>query len=164
MNRTELEHILKQFHRDAYLWARQCCQFDDELAKDMLQQSYLKILEGNAKLKNPQKAKTWLFSIIRYTCIDELRKSGKTTSLDESYELVELEEHLDCTDYEGIIRKLPDMQKEVILAVFYHQMTISESAEILQISVGTARTHYERGKKKLKELILKSQLIEQNGK
>lgn len=164
MNRTELEHILKQFHRDAFLWARQCCHFDDELAKDMLQQSYLKILEGNAKLKNPQKTKTWLFSIIRYTCIDELRKSGKTTSLDESYEPVELEEQIDCTDYEGIIRKLPEMQKEVILAVFYHQMTISESAEILQISVGTARTHYERGKKKLKELILKSQLIEQNGK
>jgi RNA polymerase sigma-70 factor (ECF subfamily) len=43
-------------------------------------------------------------------------------------------------------------------------MTIAESAEILQISLGTARTHYERGKKKLKELILKSQILEYHGK
>ncbi|SHO63773.1 RNA polymerase sigma factor [Algoriphagus zhangzhouensis] len=164
MNRTELEHILKQLHRDAYIWARQCCQFDDELAKDMLQQSYLKILEGKAKLKDPKKAKTWLFSIIRYTIIDEYRKAGKVVPLEESYDPIDTIEEVDSTDYEGIIKKLPEMQREVIMAVFYHQMTIAESAEILQINVGTARTHYERGKKKLKELIQKSQLIEQNGK
>jgi RNA polymerase sigma-70 factor (ECF subfamily) len=56
------------------------------------------------------------------------------------------------------------MQQEVILMVFYHQMTIEQSAEVLQISLGTARTHYERGKKNLKKLILKAQSKAQNGK
>ncbi|WP_425637056.1 RNA polymerase sigma factor [Algoriphagus yeomjeoni] len=164
MNRNQLDHILKAHHRDAYLWARQCCSFEDEMAKDVLQQTYLKILEGQAKLKDASKAKTWLFSIIRYTAIDEHRKSGKIVSLADSYDPVEIHEEVDSTDYEGIIKRLPEMQREVILMVFYHQLTIAQSAEILQIGLGTARTHYDRGKKKLKELITKVQIQEEYGK
>jgi RNA polymerase sigma factor (sigma-70 family) len=164
MNRSQLDDILKAHHRDAYLWARQCCSFEDEMAKDVLQQSYLKILEGQAKLKDASKAKTWLFSIIRYTAIDELRKAGKVISLSDSYDPIEIQEEVDSTDYEGIIKHLPEMQREVILMVFYHQMTIAQSAEILQIGLGTARTHYDRGKKKLKELITKVQIQEEYGK
>lgn len=164
MNRSQLDHILKAHHRDAYLWARQCCSFEDELAKDVLQQSYLKILEGQAKLKDASKAKTWLFSIIRYTAIDELRKTSRVIPLLDSYDPAELTEEIDGTDYEAIIKLLPDMQREVILMVFYHQMTIAQSAEILQIGLGTARTHYDRGKKKLRELITKVQIQQEYGK
>lgn len=134
------------------------------MAKDVLQQTYLKILEGQAKLKDASKAKTWLFSIIRYTAIDELRKAGKVVSLSDSYDPIEVNEEVDATDYEAIIKHLPEMQREVILMVFYHQMTIAQSAEILQIGLGTARTHYDRGKKKLKELITKVQIQEEHGK
>ncbi|MFT7427123.1 MAG: RNA polymerase sigma factor (sigma-70 family), partial [Algoriphagus sp.] len=142
----------------------QCCGFDSELAKDVLQLTYLKILEGKAKLNDAAKAKTWLFSIIRYTAVDELRKGGKMLPLDEDYELIDIPAEIDYTDYDAIIKLLPSMQQQVILMVFYHQMTIEQSAEVLQIQLGTARTHYARGKKKLKELILKSQTEANHGK
>ena len=153
MKHSQLENILKQYHRDAYLWARQCCGFEDELAKDVLQQSYLKILEGKATLRYPKKVKPWLFSIIRFTAIDELRKNGKWVSLEENYDRLEEEELVQETDFQKLLMKLSPMQREVLLMVFYHEMTIAQAAEILQIGLGTARTHYERGKKKLKELI-----------
>jgi len=105
-----------------------------------------------------------LFSIIRYTAIDELRKAGKLIALDENQELIDLPEEVDYTDYDAIIKLLPSMQQQVILMVFYHQMTVEQSAEVLQIQLGTARTHYARGKKKLKELILKSQTEANHGK
>lgn len=164
MNRTQLDHILKLHHKDAYLWARQCCSFNDDLAKDVLQQVYLKILEGKAKLNDEEKAKTWIFSIIRYTAIDQLRKTGKFISIEDDAEIADMEEEVDLTDYKAIINLLPRMQQEVILMVFYHQMTIEQSAEVLQISLGTARTHYERGKKNLKKLILIAQTKAENGK
>jgi RNA polymerase sigma-70 factor (ECF subfamily) len=164
MNRNSLQQLLNSHHREAYIWARQCCGFDSELAKDVLQLTYLKILEGKAKLNDAAKAKTWLFSIIRYTAIDELRKAGKMQPLDDGYELIDLPEEIDYTDYNAMIKLLPSMQQQVILMVFYHQMTIEQSAEVLQIQLGTARTHYARGKKKLKELILKSQTEANHGK
>jgi RNA polymerase sigma-70 factor (ECF subfamily) len=164
MNRTQLDHLLKIHHRDAYLWARQCCSFNDDLAKDVLQQVYLKILEGKATLNDEEKAKTWIFSIIRYTAIDHLRKTGKFISIEDAEEIADIEEEVDLTDYKAIINLLPRMQQEVILMVFYHQMTIEQSAEVLEISLGTARTHYDRGKKNLKKLILIAQSKAENGK
>ena len=164
MNQTSLQQLLESHHREAYIWARQCCCFDSELAKDVLQLTYLKILEGKAKLNDAAKAKTWLFSIIRYTAVDELRKGGNMLPLAEDHELIDLPEEVDYTDYDAIIKLLPVMQQQVILMVFYQQMTIEQSAEVLQIQLGTARTHYARGKKKLKELILKSQTEANHGK
>ena len=35
--------------------------------------------------------------------------------------------------------------------VFYHEHSISEAAEIMGVSLGTARTHYERGKEGLRK-------------
>ncbi len=121
-------------------------------------------MEGKAKLSDPSKAKTWLFSVIRYTAVDELRKPEKMLPLAEGHELIDMPVEIDYTDYDAIIKLLPSMQQQVILMVFYHQMTIEQSAEVLQIQLGTARTHYARGKKKLKELILKSQTEASHGK
>ncbi|MBY5952030.1 RNA polymerase sigma factor [Algoriphagus marincola] len=165
MNHSELEKILKNHHREAYLWARQCCGFEDELAKDVLQICYLKILEGKAKLHQVEKVKSWLFSVIRFTAIDELRKKGNWVALQENYDLEdEPPEKEDEFDYQKLLMQLSPMQREVMLMVFYHHLTIAESAEVLQISIGSARTHYDRGKKKLKELIENSQILEHDGK
>lgn len=158
MNQSALENILKKHHRDAYLWARQCCSFDDDLAKDTLQNVYLKILEGKAKFKEKSSVKTWLFAVIRYTAIDQKNADRNTQPLEVIPEIEDLplstEEEV---NYKQLIQLLSPMQQEVILMVFYHEMTLEQSAEVLQLSIGTVRTHYDRGKKRLKQLILKTQ-------
>ncbi|MHA7129854.1 RNA polymerase sigma factor [Algoriphagus namhaensis] len=159
MTSSALEHILQKHHRDAYLWARQCCSFDDDQAKDVLQAVYLKILEGKAKYNEKSSAKTWLFSVIRYTAIDQFKKEKHLEPLELGLEIpdwteINTEEPM---NYEGLIQQLSPMQAQVLLMVFYHQLTLEESAEVLQISIGTARTHYDRGKKRLKQMILKTQ-------
>jgi RNA polymerase sigma-70 factor (ECF subfamily) len=155
MNQSQLETLLRQHHREAYLWARQCCGFDEELAKDVIQMVFLKILEEKAKLREDRNPKTWLFSIIRFTAIDELRKAGKWESLEKETEGAWEEDESDEVNYEALVRRLPKMQQEVLLMVFYHGMTLEQSAEVLQLHIGTIRTHYDRGKKRLKELIEK---------
>jgi RNA polymerase sigma-70 factor (ECF subfamily) len=45
---------------------------------------------------------------------------------------------------------LATRQREVLELVFGHDMTIEEAARILGISLGSARVHYERGKRRLR--------------
>ena len=55
---------------------------------------------------------------------------------------------------EALIRGLESLsrrQREVLQLVFYHDMTIEEAAHVMKVSLGSARTHYERGKKSLAE-------------
>jgi RNA polymerase sigma-70 factor (ECF subfamily) len=41
----------------------------------------------------------------------------------------------------------------VLHLVFYQDLSISEAAVIMGVSLGSARTHYERGKARLRELL-----------
>ncbi len=159
MTSSALEHILQQHHEDAFLWARQCCSFDEDQAKDVLQLVYLKILEGRARFNEKSSPKTWLFSVIRYTAIDQFKKGMAMESIDDHHGLAQVETGIDepRENYEQLIKQLSPMQGQILLMVFYHHMTLEDCAQVLQVSIGTARTHYDRGKKRLKQMILKTQ-------
>ena len=51
------------------------------------------------------------------------------------------------------LMQLPVRQREVLHLVFYAELTLESTAEILAISLGSARTHYHRGKERLAELL-----------
>ncbi len=156
-----LEQIYQKHHRNAYLWARQCCRFDDELARDVLQQVYLKILEGKAKLKDNSNEKAWLFSVVRNTAVDALKNRLIHLSVEMVPDQEDQYREPDLNDYEAIIARLPKMQKEVILMVFYHGMTLEESARVLDLHIGTVRTHYDRGKKRVRQLIEQQNTVDE---
>ncbi|MFD2034255.1 RNA polymerase sigma factor [Belliella marina] len=160
MKQQLLDQIIKELHHEAYLWSRQCCGFDEELAKDVLQHVYLKIWEEKAKYRAESKVKTWLFSVIRFTALEWLKRDQKTVSLNADFDLAEPDKIPEATSHEELIQMLPERQKEILLLVFYHQMTLEKAAEVMEVTLGTARVHYDRGKKKLKELILKKQHYE----
>ena len=53
---------------------------------------------------------------------------------------------------QGLVQ-LPARQRETLHLVFYQDLSLSEAAEVMNISVGSARRHYERGKKRLREAL-----------
>ncbi|MDO9553754.1 RNA polymerase sigma factor [Rhodonellum sp.] len=160
MKRPQLEKIIEELHHEAYFWSRQCCGFDDEQAKDILQHVYLKILEGTAKFDEKSKVKTWLFSVVRFTASEWRKKENNHIRMEDGFDIPENAAPIIAESHEELIQMLPLRQKEVLLLVFYHGLTLEKAAEVMEIGIGSTRTHYDRGKTNLKNLILKKQAHE----
>ena len=151
---------LERYHAESFGWAMCCCARKEEAAKEVLQIAYLKILEGKAKFRNRSSFKTWLFSVIRFTALDWHKRQkmlGNRTALEYLREESEAcqQDRMIAKEINEVIKdavsRLPGRQYELLHLVFYHDLTIEEAAKVMEISVGSARTHYKRGKLKLKE-------------
>lgn len=148
---------LELLHHESYMWCLSCCNYDKEMAKDVLQNVYLKIYEDRATFNGKSSLKTWLFSVIKYTSIDLIRKQPKHIEKlsGAHYQIAEREK--DGNEKENafmkILESLSAQQREVLTLAFYHDLTLEEIAPLLKISVGSVRTHYERGKENFKKLL-----------
>ncbi len=153
---------LELLHHESYMWCLSCCNYDKEMAKDVLQNVYLKIYEDSATFKEKSSLKTWLFSIIKYTSIDFMRKEPKhIEKLTEAhFQIPETEK--DGSEKENVFKQILEslsaQQREVLTLAFYHDLTLEEIAPLLKISIGSVRTHYDRGKENFRKLLTKFNL------
>jgi len=162
MDDAELRAELERYHPESYGWALSCCARNRDEADEVLQIVYLKILAGRARFGGRATFKTWLFSVIRRTAIDEWRRRVvrrlALMSHEESGVRVAREEAADEAVERSQIRAmfcralgaLPRRQREVLQLVFYHDLSLQEAADVMDVSLGSARTHYDRGKKRLR--------------
>ena len=170
MESEELRALLEHHHASSFGWAMACCRRDQGEAEEVLQIVYLKVLEGKARFNGKASFKTWLFAVIRKTASDQRRKSLLRALL--TLRVADLgskqrEEQPDESAYRSEIQnlfrralaRLPKRQREALELVFYHDLNLQEAADVMSVSVGSARTHYERGKKRLRQLLEESDAL-----
>ena len=165
MNEMDLRSELESHHAACYGWALSCCSYNETEAKDVLQTVYVKILEGRARFKGRSSFKTWLFAVIRNTAADERRRrwlrfiglakyANERATDTASPENEELENKSEMSKKLKIeLARLSRRQQEVLHLVFYQEMTLEAAASVMGLSIGSARTHYERGKHNLRKLL-----------
>ncbi|MBZ5537224.1 MAG: RNA polymerase sigma factor [Acidobacteriia bacterium] len=171
MDNLTLKAQLEQLHPESYGWALSCCRRNPCDAESVLQAVYLKILEERARYDGKSAFKTWLFSVIRRTAADRRRRQlffnfRHVKSEDaEAYPArgVSPDETLYQSEVHNLFRlalaALPRRQREVLQLVFYHGLNLGEAAQVMGVSLGSSRTHYERGKKRLRQTLLKAEVF-----
>lgn len=164
MDIAELKAELETLHSASFGWALSCCRRDRAEAEEVLQTVYLKIFEGKARFRGEASLKTWLFAVIRKTAIGEHRKNllrklrwsdpseqeAKQVSQSDQPGLA-FEKSETQALFQTALKTLPRRQREALHLVFYQDLSLREAADVMGISIGSARQHYERGKKRLRE-------------
>lgn len=155
----DLETLMREYGNDvlhtAYMYVK-----DNHLAEDIFQDVFIKVNQKLSTFQGSSSIKTWIISITINTCKDYLKSAWKrkvvpitefhenTIAGKNDYTAVEQQ------DENQLIRKtvmeLPDKFKDVVLCVYFQDMTISEAASLLQIAEGTAKSRLSRAKEKMK--------------
>ena len=172
MNGAELRQALEAHHRDAWGWALACCARHPLDAETVLQTAYLKILEGKARFSGHSSFRTWLFAVVRNTASDHRRREWRNRlrltrhaegappvaarSFEDDVYRSQVQSH-----FLRALAGLPRRQQEALQLVFYHDLSLAEAADVMGISIGSARTHYERGKKQLRRLMAASGVFDE---
>ena len=163
MSPNELETWLERLHEESFGWALSCCGGDRTRAEDVLQTAYVRVIGGSAVFGGRSLFRTWLFGVIRRVALEDNRRTrterGRTLMLEHPDAQVIADQNPRADDFDSAralhtaLAELPDRQREILHLVFYQDMSIAEAAEVMEITVGSARTHYERGKARLRSLL-----------
>ena len=165
----ELAARLASLHEQSFGWACACCAWNEMEAEDVLQTAYVKVISGRARFGENSTFRTWLFGVIRLTAMEQRRRvrlhrekteglAGEPVALGQAPAAPDevVFESRRAERLRAALAELSDRQSEVLNLVFYQGLTVREAAEVMGVSIGSARVHYDRGKKGLRALLSES--------
>jgi RNA polymerase sigma-70 factor (ECF subfamily) len=117
-------------------------------AEDVLQDTFVKVLNERSRLKNPAALKSWVFTIARNEAFAQINLRKHLRNLDDNDENVFVSD-LAPTDYEkseriavleNMLDKLLPQYKEVLVLREYESMTYEEIAEVTGTTVSSVKS------------------------
>lgn len=135
---------------------------EQDLAEDLMQETFARALQAAKRYRPQGKVSTWLFAIAANLVRDRWRRKqvrGPEISLDdmplESPDSTE-EQVLRGIGMERVreaLLELPIEQRSAILLRYYHDLTYAEIAQALCCPLGTVRSRIHNGLVRLKRLL-----------
>lgn len=151
-NWTELDEVLRAFIRSKVK--------DPNLTEDLLQESLIKIHLNIHRLKSHEKLMNWAFQIARNVIIDHYKRSKRTPTVGEAA----LPDQARCNEstftedlatwIPEAIKLLPEKYRQAIYLTEIEGLTQKEMADQLGLSVSGAKSRVQRGREKLKDIVL----------
>lgn len=155
---TDVNHIWTSFHKElrAFIYNKTRNHSDTD---DILQDVFAKIITNMDKIRQSENMRNYLFGMVRNAVNDYFRRKRYNESLTMAEHLTEEEsDSLNKSIAECCIRpfinKLPVLYREALLLTEFQDITQKELAKKLDVSYSGAKSRVQRGREKLKELIL----------
>ena len=129
-----------------------------DLAEDILQNVFLKIIAKIDTLKNPAKLKSWLYQLTNNTIIDHFREK-KQGELNGCESILQDSEDDNINELVGgwilpIINELPDKYSEALILSEIKGVSQKELARKLGISYEGAKSRVQRGREMIKAKLM----------
>lgn len=130
----------------------------DDVAQDTLAIVWRKLpnFEGRSSLE------TWIYRIAVFELMNAIRRrskrpGGRRLDLADVDVPIETEDYDDTSDLHAALEDLDSEEAEIIRAKHFEGESFSELAERLHVSLGTAKSRYYRGMRRLRHLLIHRQ-------
>ena len=130
---------------------------DRALAEEVVQLTFLKAWQAADRYDGSENVAPWLYTIARRTAIDLYRREARHAPTDGEIDLVALppsiEDLWEMWEVRSAVDSLPEGERAVIEATHYLGKTMEETAEQLDIPLGTVKSRSHRAHGRLAKLL-----------
>lgn len=165
------EQLVRRYEKRVFALTLRMCR-NSEDAAEAAQEAFLASWQGLAFFRGDASFSTWLYRLTSNACVDLMRREGRhwdaagpslddgelnldipdrTASPQEAAERSELRAQIE----EGL-RALSPEHREVLVLREMHQLSYEEIGAALSLDLGTVKSRISRGRKQLRNFLLKS--------
>jgi len=155
--RDAFDELIQRWQGPIWQYVRRLSE-DDDVAQDIVQDIWLRVLRGIGRLRDPAKLRAWLFGIAHRTWIDTLRRKYAVRAADieeiDQHDLSdpvvpeELEQELAAMEQE--LASLPTIEREALTLFYLRELSLQEIAQALEIPIGTVKSRLYRARRMLR--------------
>jgi RNA polymerase sigma-70 factor, ECF subfamily len=159
----DLSEYVNALYGYALILTRNRCE-----AEDLAQETCLRALRAMATLRPASNVKSWLFTILRNTWLNQLRQAkaaGRVIALDANEKSAnpamdtaddlhsDYVASIERRQVRNAIQQLPVESREIILLREYEELSYRQIGGLLRCPVGTVMSRLARARSKLRDLL-----------
>lgn len=129
-------------------------------AEDLTQEAFCQAQEKRHQLRDPARAKNWLFSILRNAYLHRVRsdKLHHLTLLENMEEMPELPSQplpaVDPERLQQVLKELPEVFRTPVILYYFDEFSYRDIAEQMDLPLGTVMSRLARAKAYLRSRLL----------
>jgi RNA polymerase sigma factor (sigma-70 family) len=145
--------IVKKYQSPIRLFLRRLIDERTEIADELAQETFLIAYRKLKTFQGRSQFSTWLYVIAKNQFLQYVRKQKRVIDWHNEEEEFQEIEYNNRIDLETAISKLTAPQRAVITLSYAEGLSQQDVAQILDIPLGTVKTHLLRGKDQLKKIL-----------
>jgi RNA polymerase sigma-70 factor (ECF subfamily) len=131
-----------------------------DAADELMQDIWLRLIQGIGRLKDPARLRAWLFGIAHRRVMDFLRERYAASSIVDvdTDTLVDEEPNFDreleAGELERGLQGLPPVEREVLSLFYLDELPLAEVAQVLGLPSGTVKSRLFRARNLLRQQLI----------
>lgn len=154
------EELVERWERPLFYYIRRIVSSEEE-AWDVLQDTWLSVIRGIRKLREPGALSAWLYRIARNRAISHFRKQPPFQSMTNDHGEMEVADEgaevslagLEAREVHRALGSLSLPHREVLTLRFLEDFTLAEIAEIIGAPMGTVKSRLFHAKRALRSVL-----------
>lgn len=151
MKKEQFADLVVTYQRSMYRFALGMLKNEQD-AEDALSTAIIKAYEHLENLRDDNKFKSWIMSILANEAKTMLSKNSRIQLVDDMtvYSEVVEDNHNDIWDS---VIELGEQHRQIVILYYYDGFSTKEIAKILEVPEGTVKSRLRRARQNLKELL-----------
>lgn len=155
------ERVIEKYYHSIYFYCVRRCYGNVQLAADLTQDIFLKVIENIKNYRFTGKFHNYLFTIAVHHCnnhykkkeIEKVEFNESVLSSHESDGMTNLVVNEENKVIQHALNQLSNSQREAIILRYYHDLKVKDIAKITGVGVPTAQSRIHQGLVKLSKFL-----------